>query len=127
MSETIKVRDEIPEEFASLAEAGEFWDAHDSGEYEDLMTPVEIEFDLHEQELFIAVAKDVAVRLQAKAREQGVGAETLVNLWLAERLHSLAPGNRRRAQKVKTSPPVERGVTQLAEESPSYQTVNDAK
>lgn len=31
-------RDELPEEFTSLREAGEFWDTHDSGEYEDAMT-----------------------------------------------------------------------------------------
>ncbi len=86
MTDIVKVRDEIPDEFTSLTEAGEFWDAHDSSEYEDLMTPVEIEFDLQDQGLFIAVAKDVAAQLQAKAREQGVGAETLVNLWVQEKL-----------------------------------------
>lgn len=43
MADIVSVRDEIPEEFASLVEAGEFWDTHDSGEYEVLMTPVEVE------------------------------------------------------------------------------------
>ncbi|MFO7631154.1 MAG: CopG family antitoxin [Caldilinea sp.] len=86
MSDTINTRDEIPEEFASLAEAGAFWDTHDSGDYEDCMTPVGIELDTLEHKVYVAVARDVAVQLQAKARDQGVGTETLVNLWLLEKL-----------------------------------------
>lgn len=86
MSDTINPRDEIPEKFASLAEAGAFWDAHDSGDYEDSMTPVEIELDTMEHKVYVAVARDVAVQIQAKARNQGVEPETLVNLWLLEKL-----------------------------------------
>lgn len=86
MSNAGKARDEIPEEFASLVEAGAFWGVHDSGDYEDSMTPVDIELDTLEHKVYIAVARDVAAQLQAKARDQGVGTETLVNLWLLEKL-----------------------------------------
>lgn len=86
MSDTVNLHDEIPEEFASLVEAGEFWDTHDSGAYEDTMTPVDIELDILDHKLYVAVARDVALQLQAKARDQGVGTETLVNLWLLEKL-----------------------------------------
>lgn len=86
MSDTANLHDEIPEEFASLVEAGEFWDTHDSGAYEDTMTPVDIELDMLDHKLYVAVARDVAVQLQAKARDQGVRTETLVNLWLLEKL-----------------------------------------
>lgn len=86
MSDTVNPRDEIPEEFESLVEAGAFWDVHDSGDYEDNMTPVDIELDMIGHKVYIAVARDVAAQLQAKARDQGVGTETLVNLWLLEKL-----------------------------------------
>ncbi len=86
MSDTVNLHDEIPEEFASLVEAGEFWDTHDSGAYEDTMTPIDIELDVLDHKLYVAVARDVAVQLQAKARDQGVGTETLVNMWLLEKL-----------------------------------------
>lgn len=76
----------VPDEFASLAEAGAFWDTHDSGDYEEIMTPVNIELDLLEHKVYVAVARDVAVQIQAKARNQGVEPETLVNLWLLEKL-----------------------------------------
>jgi hypothetical protein len=86
MSDIVDTRDEVPDEFASPAEAGAFWDTHDSGDYEEIMMPVDIELDLLEHKVYVAVAKDVAVQLQAKARDQGVGTETLVNLWLLEKL-----------------------------------------
>lgn len=86
MSDTVNLHDEIPEEFASLVEAGEFWDTHDSGAYEDTMTPIDIELDVLDHKLYVAVARDVAMQLQAKARDQGVGTETLVNMWLLEKL-----------------------------------------
>ena len=86
MADTVRTRDEIPEEFASLAEAGEFWDTHDSGEYEDLMTPIEIEVDVSTERVYMAIAKDVVARLRTRARQQGVSTETLVNLWLQEKL-----------------------------------------
>lgn len=86
MSDTVNLHDEIPEEFASLVEAGEFWDTHDSGVYEDTMTPMDIELDVLDHKVYVAVARDVAVQLRAKARDQGVRTETLVNLWLLEKL-----------------------------------------
>ena len=86
MSDIVDTRDEVPEEFASLTEAGAFWDTHDSGDYEEIMTPVDIELDLLERKVYVAVARDVAVQIQAKARNQGVEPETLVNLWLLEKL-----------------------------------------
>jgi hypothetical protein len=37
-----------------------------------------------------AVAKDLVNKVRAQARRQGVSSETLVNLWLQERLTSAA-------------------------------------
>jgi hypothetical protein len=39
-------RDPLPESFASLEEAGEFWDTHCSADYEDLMEDVPFEIGL---------------------------------------------------------------------------------
>ena len=36
-SETIKRRDQLPETFNSFSEAANFWDNHDSTDYEDIM------------------------------------------------------------------------------------------
>jgi hypothetical protein len=36
-------RDPLPKEFGSLEEAGEFWDTHDSTDYEEYMKEVRVE------------------------------------------------------------------------------------
>ena len=79
-------RDELPEEFASLREAGEFWDTHDSGDYEDAMTEVELEIAISDERIYLSVAKNIAQELRRYAHAQGVSTETLANLWLQEKL-----------------------------------------
>ena len=39
-------RDPLPEHFESLEAAAEFWDTHDSADYEEFMQDIECEFDL---------------------------------------------------------------------------------
>ncbi len=46
-----KRRDPLPEHFRSLDEAGEFWDTHDSADYEEHMRDVECEVDIHRRKL----------------------------------------------------------------------------
>lgn len=80
-------RDPLPESFASLEEAGEFWDTHDSADYEDLMEDVTFEIDLTGRPMYhFAVAKDIAAALHKIAQQQGVSTQTLINLWLQEKL-----------------------------------------
>lgn len=80
-------RDPLPESFASVEEAGEFWDTHCSADYEDLMADVTFEINLTgKSTYYVAVAKDIATALRTIARQQGVSTQTLVNLWLQEKL-----------------------------------------
>lgn len=41
-----KSRHPLPEHFDDLEQAAEFWDTHDSADYEDQMTDVECEVDI---------------------------------------------------------------------------------
>ncbi|MEZ4736820.1 MAG: CopG family antitoxin [Caldilineaceae bacterium] len=85
--QTLNERDPIPQSFASLEEAGEFWDTHDSADYEDLMEEVAFEIDLSDKPAYhFAVAKDLAAALHDIAKQQGVSTQTLINLWLQEKL-----------------------------------------
>ena len=38
----INMRDPLPESFDSISAAGDFWDNHDSADYEDLMEDVQL-------------------------------------------------------------------------------------
>lgn len=82
-----KVVDPIPESFASIEEAAEFWDTHDTADYWDEMREVEVEYELPPRRR-VSVATDIFDRLERIARERGISAETLVNLWLMEKVKS---------------------------------------
>ena len=77
--------DSVPAEFASLAEAAEFWDAHDLADYWDQTQPVEIDVRAPRR-AWVVLAEHLAQRATEQARREGVSVETLVNLWVAERL-----------------------------------------
>jgi hypothetical protein len=77
-----KKRDPLPESFDSLAEAAEFWDTHDSADYEDIMKDVDFEVDINRHIYFVPVAESVFEIVREKARSQGVSTETMVNLLL---------------------------------------------
>ena len=84
-------RDPLPEEFASLTEAGAFWDTHSTADYEDVMEDVPFEVNLTgKPAYYFAVAKDIAVELQTVAQQQGISTQTLINLWLQEKLLHMA-------------------------------------
>ncbi len=69
----------------TLEEIGEFWDTHSIADYWD--ETHEVEFEVRaEQRRRITLDPIVYARLEAQARVRGLLPETLVNLWLAERL-----------------------------------------
>lgn len=83
-------KDVLPESFSTLEELSDFWDTHSSADYEDVMEPVEVEIDLSSSKVYCPVAKDLLRQVRRQAREQGVSTETLINLWLQEKLRASA-------------------------------------
>ena len=80
-------QDNLPEEFSTLKEAGEFWDTHSTVEHEDIFEPVDVELDLPPRMgKRIVLAAELAEKLSEVARREGVSTETLANLWLQEKL-----------------------------------------
>ncbi len=85
-----KIREPIPE-FETLEEIAEFWDTHSTADYHDLTHEVQFEIDLGGQsdKHTITLLPELSAAIQALARAQGVSPETLVNVWLAEKVHGL--------------------------------------
>ena len=79
-------KDMLPEDFATIEAFWSFWDTHSSADYEDIMESVEVEIDLSSSKTYCPVAKDLLREVRSRARQQGVSTETLVNLWLQERI-----------------------------------------
>jgi CopG antitoxin of type II toxin-antitoxin system len=86
MARSKKQRDSIPEHFTSIEDAAEFWDSHDLGDYWDLTREAEFEVNVQRRVFLTALEPELAKRLTESARKQGVSAETLINVWLSEKL-----------------------------------------
>ena len=79
-------RDPIPKHFQSLAEAGDFWDSHDLTDYWDLTREVHFEVHIERRVFLTALEPQLAKKLTDCARQRGVTSETLINVWLTEKL-----------------------------------------
>lgn len=79
-------REEIPEEFSSYEEAGEFWDNHDSTDYLDQMTPVRMDARLEARRFEIEVDEDIVMQLRQRAVLESLSASGLANRLLRKEL-----------------------------------------
>ena len=86
MAENKQVRAPIPEQFTTIEEAAAFWDTHDLTDYRDLTEPVDFDVELQRRRYLVALAPELAEKLAAEAHKRGLSTETLVNLWLSEKL-----------------------------------------
>jgi len=76
----------IPE-FKTIEEEAEFWDTHDTTDYEDEFKPVKARFaDKLLDRVTIPVDADTLVQLEALAREEELNATALARRWVLERL-----------------------------------------
>ncbi|HSV99826.1 MAG TPA: CopG family antitoxin [Sedimentisphaerales bacterium] len=88
--ESASNKDVLPESFQTLEGLSDFWDKHSSADYEEVMEPVEVEIDLSSSKVYCPVAKDLLRQVRRQAQQQGISTETLVNLWLQEKLRASA-------------------------------------
>ena len=86
MPRSKKERDPFPAHFGSIEEAAEFWDTHDLSDYADLTREATFEVDIQRRVFLTALEPELAKRLTECAHRQGVSTETLINVWLAEKL-----------------------------------------
>jgi hypothetical protein len=70
----------------SYEEMGEYWDTHDASEAWDQGEPVEFEIDIKSDKRYYPIEKTLSQKLTQIARAQGVSAETLINLWIQEKI-----------------------------------------
>jgi CopG antitoxin of type II toxin-antitoxin system len=85
-------RDPIPE-FDTLEEIAQFWDTHSTADYEDLTHPVHFDVKLRKgavQSQTVTLVPELGETLQVLASARGVSLETLVNVWLTEKVLEMA-------------------------------------
>ena len=79
----------LPEEFKSIGDAAAFWDAHDASDYWGQTREVRFDATLSKEPKVVVLEAGIAKRVSSAARKRHVSAETLVNLWLKEKLASV--------------------------------------
>lgn len=67
----------------SYLEIGEYWDQH---ELSDRAAPAEFEVDLRSSSIYFPLERALAEKVRSAASAHGVSAETLLNLWIQERV-----------------------------------------
>jgi len=70
----------------TLREIGDFWDSHDAADFEAQTYPVEFDVDIQTRQHYVAMDPDLLKQLRQEAQARGISAESLINLWLQERL-----------------------------------------
>lgn len=69
-----------------LEAMGEFWDTHDMTDYDG--NAPDVEFEIRS---LMPIEPELLAAIERQARLRGVKAETLVNLWLHEKLVESSP------------------------------------
>jgi hypothetical protein len=71
----------------SYAKTGEFWDEHDLTDYWGKTKKVKFDVVLEPEATYYPVSKNLSEKIQSEARKQGVSSDTLVNLWLEQKIN----------------------------------------
>jgi hypothetical protein len=78
--------DPLPETFTSYQELATFWDTHSTADYEEYFKEVTCDVDLKRRVFTVPIDGEVFRRIQRAAAARGVSTETLINLWLQEKV-----------------------------------------
>jgi CopG antitoxin of type II toxin-antitoxin system len=70
-----------------MEETGNFWDEHSLADFWDQTHEVEFEVRAKRRRR-VTLEPDVYQRIEEQARARGIAPETLVNVWLVERLET---------------------------------------
>ena len=71
---------------SSYREIGEFWETHELSDFWEQTKPVEFEVDIRTEQSYYPLERDLAVEVDKIAHQQGVSVETLLNLWVKEKI-----------------------------------------
>lgn len=73
---------------SSYQEIGEFWDKHDATEFGE-QTEVEFEVSIQTQRRYYPIERQLALKIRQAAEERGVSEETLLNIWVQEKIDQI--------------------------------------
>mgnify|MGYP001577457443 CR=1 FL=1 len=76
----------IPPSFKSIKEASDFWDTHDISDYWEETKEVKFKITLRKEPKYVALEDEIARKVFKTAKKKRISLETLVNIWLKEKV-----------------------------------------
>lgn len=73
-------------EATSYKEIGEFWDKQDLADFWSKTKEASFEVDIESEVIYYAVDRMLSEKIQSIAQKRGITADTLINLWVQEKL-----------------------------------------
>ena len=73
----------------TIAEMAEFWDTHSLADFDEQTYEVDMTFEPSARRMVVSIEPDLLTDLRRIASERHVTTETLVNLWLRQRIDQL--------------------------------------
>lgn len=70
----------------TITAIGEYWDTHDAGDILAKAQPVAMTVDIVSEKVYCAVDLNLAENAQKIARRRGISTDTLINLWIQEKV-----------------------------------------
>ena len=79
----------------SYAEIGEYWDRHELSDAWGKTKKVKFEVVSEPEATYYPVEKELSAKIQSVAKKRGVASDTLVNLWLEQKIKEQRSGTKR--------------------------------
>ena len=70
---------------------GEYWDSHDLGGVWGKTRKVDFEIAIESERTYCAIEKDLSEKVNSIAKAKGVSPDTLINLWIQEKIQEQLP------------------------------------
>ena len=70
----------------SYREIGDFWDTHDLSDFWDQTKRVDFDVNIESEITYYSLDMRLAKEVQSIAQKRGVSADTLINLWVQEKI-----------------------------------------
>ncbi len=80
-------------QFASDQEESDFWDTHSFVDYMDDVTEIDVTFvdaRPRKAQISLRLDRETITRLKVVAQQRGIGYQTLIRMWVMERLNQEA-------------------------------------
>jgi len=70
----------------SYKKMAEFWDTHDLSDFWGKTRATDFQVDIQSEVTYYSLDKTLSKKVQSVARNRGISTDTLINLWIQEKL-----------------------------------------